>query len=73
MMSYFLSDSEPVVSEPVLPFFFLPDFLFPDFPVWSGVPEPDWPDPAAPAVRRHDAFLNSFAPEDEGLYDDVAR
>jgi hypothetical protein len=24
------------------------------------------------AVRRHDAFLNSYAPEDEGLYDDLA-
>jgi D-lyxose ketol-isomerase len=25
----------------------------------------------APATtRRHDAFLNSYAPEDEGLYDD---
>jgi hypothetical protein len=25
------------------------------------------------AVRRHDAFLNSYAPEDESLYDDLAR
>ena len=24
-------------------------------------------------VRRHDAFLNGYAPEDEGLYDDIAR
>jgi hypothetical protein len=24
------------------------------------------------AVRRHDAFLHGYAPEDEGLYDDVA-
>jgi hypothetical protein len=24
-------------------------------------------------VRRHDAFLSSYAPEDEGLYDDLAR
>ena len=24
----------------------------------------------APTVRQHDAFLNSYAPEDEGLYDD---
>lgn len=24
----------------------------------------------ANAVRRHSAFLNSYAPEDEGLYDD---
>jgi hypothetical protein len=23
-----------------------------------------------PLVRRHDAFLNGYAPEDEGLYDD---
>jgi len=27
----------------------------------------------AAKVRRHDAFLNSYAPEDEGLYDDLAR
>ena len=27
----------------------------------------------APAFRDHSAFLNSYAPEDEGLYDDVAR
>ena len=28
--------------------------------------------PAAPAsMRSHAAFLNSFAPEDEGLYDDL--
>ncbi len=26
-----------------------------------------------PATRRHDAFLNGFADEDEGLYDDLAR
>lgn len=24
-------------------------------------------------VRRHDAFLNGYAPQDEGLYDDLAR
>ena len=23
-----------------------------------------------PTIRQHDAFLNSYAPEDEGLYDD---
>jgi hypothetical protein len=28
--------------------------------------------PLAGAVRRHDAFLSGYAPEDEGLYDDVA-
>ena len=29
------------------------------------------PAPETPpsSVRRHDAFLNSYAPEDEGLYD----
>jgi hypothetical protein len=25
----------------------------------------------APAFRDHSAFLNSYAPEDEGLYDDA--
>ena len=25
---------------------------------------------ATPAVRGHSAFLNGYAPEDEGLYDD---
>lgn len=24
-------------------------------------------------VRRHDAFLDGYAPQDEGLYDDLAR
>ncbi|MCI0377349.1 MAG: hypothetical protein L0215_07075 [Gemmataceae bacterium] len=28
------------------------------------------PEPAG-AVRRHDAFLSGYAPEDEGLYDDL--
>ena len=32
---------------------------------WTGV--------GIPATRRHDAFLNGYAPEDEGLYDDIAR
>ncbi len=27
---------------------------------------------AARPVRFHDAFLDSYAPEDEGLYDDLA-
>jgi predicted transcriptional regulator len=27
----------------------------------------------AAATRRHDAFLKSYAAEDEGLYDDLAR
>jgi predicted transcriptional regulator len=27
----------------------------------------------AAAIRRHDAFLNSYAPQDDGLYDDLAR
>lgn len=25
---------------------------------------------AVPSVRNHSAFLNSYAPEDEGIYDD---
>lgn len=29
-------------------------------------------DKAQPFVRRHDAFLNSYSPSDEGLYDDFA-
>lgn len=29
------------------------------------------PKPTSPVITRsHDAFLNSYAPEDEGLYDD---
>ena len=32
-----------------------------------------WNGPAEfPAARRHDAFLNGYAPEDDGLYDDLA-
>lgn len=31
-----------------------------------------WPGSGTLAVRRHDAFLNGYAPEDEGLYDDLA-
>jgi predicted transcriptional regulator len=27
----------------------------------------------AAAIRSHDAFLNSYAAEDEGLYDDFGR
>ena len=27
----------------------------------------------AAAIRRHDAFLGSYAADDEGLYDDLAR
>ncbi|HAZ44384.1 MAG TPA: hypothetical protein DDW76_06145 [Cyanobacteria bacterium UBA11369] len=26
--------------------------------------------PISESIRNHDAFLNSYAPEDEGLYDD---
>jgi hypothetical protein len=29
-------------------------------------------DKSQTAVRDHSAFLNSYAPEDEGLYDDAA-
>jgi hypothetical protein len=31
-----------------------------------------WLEPPS-AVRRHDAFLNGYAAEDEGLYDDLPR
>ena len=30
-----------------------------------------WMQQRAIAIRDHIAFLNSYAPEDEGLYDDV--
>ena len=30
-------------------------------------PEEGW------AVRRHDAFLNGYSPQDDGLYDDLGR
>ena len=30
-----------------------------------------WPGPVTPVVRLHDAFVNGYAPEDEGLYDDL--
>ena len=29
--------------------------------------------PSVLPTRNHDAFLNSYAPEDEGLYDDYIR
>lgn len=29
-------------------------------------------DPSRAVVRDHSAFLNSYAPQDEGLYDDAA-
>ncbi len=35
------------------------------------ITEPDT-DKGQAAVRDHSAFLNSYAPEDEGLYDDAA-
>jgi hypothetical protein len=28
------------------------------------------PERSGDEIRRHDAFLNGYAPEDEGLYDD---
>jgi len=33
-----------------------------------------YPEPAGtpPVLRDHQGFLNSYAPEDEGLYDDAA-
>ena len=30
-----------------------------------------WMQQRATAIRDHSAFLNSYAPEDEGLYDDA--
>ncbi len=35
------------------------------------IPEPAT-DKCQAAVRDHSAFLNSYAPQDEGLYDDAA-
>jgi len=32
-----------------------------------------WTDGGTLPVRRHDAFLSGYAPEDEGLYEDIAR
>lgn len=32
-----------------------------------------WTAAAVQPTRRHDAFLNGYGPEDEGLYDDIAR
>jgi hypothetical protein len=32
-----------------------------------------WTTRGAAPIRRHDAFLNGYAPEDEGLYEDIAR
>lgn len=32
-----------------------------------------WRETDTPPARRHDAFLNGYAPEDEGVYDDLAR
>ena len=29
--------------------------------------------PPSREIRRHDAFLNGYTPQDEGLYDDLAR
>jgi predicted DNA-binding antitoxin AbrB/MazE fold protein len=34
--------------------------------------ESEAPDSSARIVRDHSAFLNSYAPEDEGLYDDYS-
>jgi hypothetical protein len=31
------------------------------------------PVPSLPVTRNHHAFLNSYAPEDEGIYDDYTR
>ncbi|MFZ4658691.1 MAG: hypothetical protein ACOYNY_16885 [Caldilineaceae bacterium] len=39
---------------------------------WLLMIRPLAEDAPAPVVRDHSAFLNSYAPEDEGLYDDAA-
>ena len=40
---------------------------------WLVTIQPVSPPPVPPPTRNHDAFLNSYAPEDEGLYDDYIR
>ena len=40
---------------------------------WLVTIQPVFPPPVPPPTRNHDAFLNSYAPEDEGLYDDYTR
>lgn len=40
---------------------------------WKVTIEPLRAEAIAPPTRDHQAFLNSYAAEDEGLYDDVAR
>jgi D-lyxose ketol-isomerase len=40
---------------------------------WQVTIQPVSPSPVPPSTRNHDAFLNSYAPEDEGLYDDYTR
>ena len=37
---------------------------------WRITIEPVQPATASESVRTHSAFLSSYAPEDEGLYDD---
>lgn len=32
-----------------------------------------WDETDVAGIRLHDAFLRGYAPEDEGLYDDLAR
>ena len=39
---------------------------------WIITVQPAFPKPATnPLLLNHDAFLDSYAPEDEGLYDDL--
>ncbi|MCY7393151.1 MAG: hypothetical protein LH647_17160 [Leptolyngbyaceae cyanobacterium CAN_BIN12] len=40
---------------------------------WLVTIQPVSSPPASLPTRNHDAFLNSYAPEDEGLYDDYTR
>jgi hypothetical protein len=50
----------------------LPDSLLDSIGVgrWVVTIQPSSEASAIPAIRNHQAFLNGYAPEDEGLYDD---
>jgi hypothetical protein len=52
----------------------LPDSLLDSIGVGRWVvtiqPAPETSTSATPAIRNHQAFLNGYAAEDEGLYDD---
>ncbi|MBV8886965.1 MAG: hypothetical protein JO235_23635 [Chroococcidiopsidaceae cyanobacterium CP_BM_RX_35] len=40
---------------------------------WLVTIQPVFPSPVPQPAHNHNAFLNSYAPEDEGLYDDYTR